>query len=431
MRKPAIATLAVMLISTRADANIYMPSFIQYVTAPLLWSIYLITLVFTIPVVLVIGFIEALVVRRYAKSASLLALTAQMAGLNALTSLVGVYALPTGTELWPGLLIAFIITVPLEAFLLGAFFRRALAPPSVARVLRISLWMNTASYALLTCVLVGLIYIPLIGQENRDIRAHLSGTLVMARLGRIVELNFNGRAPKLSPEQKLDVESAGDYQARDDRTVAATSPDGKLFRLVRSAQGWRAESRVVHSPAKTETIVGVSLDGALICCTVEGRWMVRDTRRNKCIYASRDRAPEWASAAFSPDGRFVVLRGAAHGASLVDLGPGRSSPLQNCGRGQFSPDSKLLAWVDGGAIRILNCATGRSRRLRVPGQVTSDGMAWSPDGKHIAYLGHPNPFTAQRWTPDVRVVSVRDGGSVTLYPRLFTAGAPCPMVWLR
>jgi uncharacterized Zn ribbon protein len=65
------------------------------------------------------------------------------------------------------------------------------------------------------------------------------------------------------------------------------------------------------------------------------------------------------------------------------------------------------------------------------GDYPSDGFAWSPDSHYIAYVGHPNENTAQHWMPDVRVVELSSGDSVTIYADLRTVGRPQMLIWLK
>lgn len=426
MTKKAIISTTMLLIliaPTPAWANVYIPSFVQFITAPLLWSIYVVTMAITLPVIFAIAFIEALVVKRYSKHASLWHLTTRLAAVNALTSLVGTVTMPTGTELWPGLLIAFVITVFLEAPLLYIQFRKVPLARSAGRMIRISFYMNAASYSVLAVVLAGLIYIPAIGAENRQIGEHARGRLILEHFDDIRELDLNKHPRLISDGQPLDFGDGWHCQSDGKGTVACGA---SLFRLVKSGSVWKRNDIGVSRPDYLEKVAGVSLDGRLLYCKIRGKWVVYDTTRRKrllVLHAEDD----YTSAVFSPDSRFIAAED-----EIIELGTGRVIG-SDCYRPTFSPDSRHAAWIDDKSLVLLDCPSGKSRRISIPGTAASPAsvVAWNPDGQYVAYLGHSNPYTAQRWTPDVRVVRVTGKGSATVHRRFFTAGAPSRLVWLR
>ena len=89
---------------------------------------------------------------------------------------------------------------------------------------------------------------------------------------------------------------------------------------------------------------------------------------------------------FSPDGRWLAYSGDPGGLYAVDtwqLG------LRFTGRGQFSPDSRLLAVDTGkGAIRLIDVERGREvARLEDPSQQAAFYHLFSPDGTCLVTLG--------------------------------------------
>lgn len=127
--------------------------------------------------------------------------------------------------------------------------------------------------------------------------------------------------------------------------------------------------------------------------------------------------------AVSHDGRYALL----FTSKIVEMGSGKETPLgKEALNGVFSPTENTLAVTDASGIMLYACETGEQRRLPIPGTVTSR-LAWSPDGKYIAYLGETAPGVNNRFRPDLRAVRVRDGKSVTIYSKIFTVGAP----WIR
>lgn len=411
-----------MMAPAPAFANVYVPSLVQFITAPLLWSLYVITLVVTLPIIFAIGFIEALVVRRYAKGASLWKLTGKLATINALTSLVGAVTMPTGTELWPGLVMAFGITVVLEGLLLRTLSKDVPVLARLRQGMRISFWMNAVSYSIIAVVLAGFIYIPVIGTEDHIINQHIHGRLIAEPFDTVLELDLDTNPRRVREQPALDFGDGWLCQSDGRETVACGA---NLFHLTRSGSSWTKRDIAIEKPNGAQKIVGVSLDGRLLCCEIKDKWMVYDSTKRKQVI-DIPTSDGFSRAVFSPDGRCV-----ATGTSIIQVQTGKVI-ASRCYLATFSPDSRFAAWVDESSLIVIDCSSGKSRRIGIPGSgLTPASTAWSPDSRFVAYFGHPNPFTAQYWSPDLRVVDVHTGRSATVYRRLFTCGRSGRMVWLR
>ncbi|MEA2293193.1 MAG: TolB protein [Solirubrobacteraceae bacterium] len=93
----------------------------------------------------------------------------------------------------------------------------------------------------------------------------------------------------------------------------------------------------------------------------------------------------------------------------ADLGTLRqitSTPDVAEGEPSWSPDDRRLAYVAGGAIRVLDLATGASVRLS-PDGVQDDEPAWSPAGDRIAFT------RSEGSTTHVYVMDARPGAPAT------------------
>jgi len=104
---------------------------------------------------------------------------------------------------------------------------------------------------------------------------------------------------------------------------------------------------------------------------------------------------------FSPDGRWLTHSG-YHG-GLYAVGTWEPG-LQFSGRGQFSPDSRLLAVEAGkGVIRLIDIATGRDlARLEDPNQDAALYFLFSPDGTRLVTLGKGREGGIHVW--DLRIL---------------------------
>lgn len=58
-------------------------------------------------------------------------------------------------------------------------------------------------------------------------------------------------------------------------------------------------------------------------------------------------------------------------------------------------------------------------------------LAWSPDGRFIAYMGSANKLMANNWYPDVRIVHIESGKACTVSRRIYTIGASEDLLWLE
>lgn len=147
MRRPhstfVIAALMLVVPST-AHANFWLPSFVRCITAPGPYTLFIIPAIVTIPTLLVISAVETWIVKRRLKNRQLAGLFVTLFVVNGVTSALGLLTMPTGTELWPGLPLCFVLTVIVEALLLALMFVRHRPRLSAREVFAISLRMNAA-----------------------------------------------------------------------------------------------------------------------------------------------------------------------------------------------------------------------------------------------------------------------------------------------
>ncbi|MCE5323746.1 DPP IV N-terminal domain-containing protein [bacterium] len=405
-------------------------------------------MIVTIPVLLVISGVEALVVRRYTKGRK-----TPFGGLviiNAVTSIFGTFFMPQGTELWPGLPICYVLTILSEGLILFVFSNRMRLPRSIRQSFVISAKMNTASYALLTAILLAVIYLPQIGNENPNIRRAVSGKLVMHEYRNDFQiLNISSSPPKLQDVVELglrtspldsDEKRIKNFLLLADGQIIGLMPH-KLLHLRYIDGSWQKD--YVNLPDGLSDPVGMSHDGGLICCTFRGRQVIYDLESKKKLQDLDKYMDGIDRAAFSFDNRYAALAHryevslgnnatqSAVKSILVDLETGSVTPLKDAWYFASCPVKAQVAWVIDNTIVVIDCSSRHKRTTRVPGSICSNCIAWSPDGCFIAYLGHPNPFTKDIWRPDARAVDVKTGKSTTFYRNIWTSGAPTRLFWME
>ena len=95
------------------------------------------------------------------------------------------------------------------------------------------------------------------------------------------------------------------------------------------------------------------------------------------------------SAAFSPDGRYIVTAGQDHTVRLWEFTPAAPARLLryegNASRFQFSPDGSLIAAMADDAVLVWR--PGQDTPVRLPsGNVVDSGFAFTPDGSRLLVL---------------------------------------------
>lgn len=427
-----LASLLMLLMPLAAHADIWIPSFVQCITSPLLSSFSVIALIVTIPVTLGVSALEALVVRKYAKGIQLSSIIWYLAIINIITSIFGTIMMPLGTELWPGLLVCFVLTVIAEGILLFAFADRLKLPRSIRQAFAISTKMNAVSYAVLAGTLAALVYLPRIGNESPIVRKAISGKLAMVSFGDSFQvLDLSSTPSGLSKEQTLGL-TPNEYLAGTGGQIVGLMPH-EIVKLRYTDRGWK--KHFVNLPPELSDPISLSQDGRLICCTFNDGQSIYDLKSRRMVRYLGRCMKKVSIAAFSFDNRFVAIADMSDTTSntvakLIDLKTGAVAPLKDAWGFTFNPTRNQLAWETDNCIIIYDCFSGLQKTLKVPGTIASR-IAWSPEGRFIAYLGHPNWFTAQNWRSDARAVDVKTGDSATLHRNIWTSGAPYTLFWLN
>jgi len=443
VRAVGIVAIGVALSGSQASANIYVPSFVQVLTAPLPYSLLGFALVGAVPVLLAITAIEARVVRYCLRASPLPGLFGQLLAINTATSILGYVFMPHGVEIWPGLVLAFAISAVAEGSLLIAINGRRRPEVPAHGFFLASLRMNSASYIVMAAVLACLVYLPVLGNEDRSIPRSLHGTLVLTRSSAsVLHIDLDRHPMLLSSEDEIELPEAGylaECVAGADGGLLGVTGKGGVVLLDRDRASWRVRRQISLLPSGE--CRGISPNGRYACCIRSERPELYDLQIRRTLAHIPLEAVEVDSAAVSIDGRYVAAEDRfdvklSHNSytggcrtSVFDTATRKTKSLGAVRGARMSPVAAVLAWDDDSGLVMLDLRNGHRRRIAVRGSISSE-IAWSPDGTHIAYVGHPNPFTAQGWNPDVRVVDVRTGKSVTIWSRLWTAGASPRLAWL-
>jgi WD40 repeat protein len=172
--------------------------------------------------------------------------------------------------------------------------------------------------------------------------------------------------------------------------VSARDLAWSLCRRWARCQRWQHEShgRRAYSVAYHPRSGAVASTGAV------GVIMLRDAAGKELRELSGEMGPLYA-VAFSPDGRWLAA-GGVNGVLLWNPSEGRAFTPQD-GHGRFccvafSPDSRTLAAGGGeidsaGEVRLWDTGTGRLRDRFRRHSKSVFGLAFHPDGKHLASAG--------------------------------------------
>lgn len=419
-----------LFIAARAQTNPYMPTFLEMITSPRgerpyngMYMVFAAPL--WLPVLLILGFVEALVIRRYVQGKSLLRLTGSLFIINFITSIVGFFSLPPNIAWQVALVIAFMQAVVLEGILLWAM--APLNTKSIPLNFAASLRINATSYAIIGIALLLMVIVPWIGTESESVLDDISGTIILEKQG-MIDLN-----------QKPYILQKDPGVMANGKWLAGVRPDGTSYsivthhddiELVRVSDG--KVLRSVDVSDKVSEIEGLSRDGRLVVCNYERSRVVFDLNRKKPVYTFAERSQAYYGT-FSHDNKYVVTYGST-GNWVVDLHkksirqiesvPGRMPPVA------FSPTAArvLFNHTRADCIIIYDCTKNSAKRIKIRGM--NQALAWSPDGKYIlGWSKHPSPVMIDREHVNIRVVSVDTQRTATVYSKLPEEGNR--VVWMR
>ena len=350
----------ISLATKPVSADLVFPSVVRCLSAAGPYSIFLLPMIITIPLLLTISFIEAYIVKKILKpQKKMRILTALLFLINAFTSAIGLLVMPNGTELFPGIILAYLFTTIIEAFCLVFVYPKGERKIDL-KLFKASAVMNGASYAFLCLLLITLIYLPAaMAPENLD-KTKLHGTLIA--------LNHNKPVAKIR-------------YAKSNQIETHTMPKYK--------------TKFINGRRYVECISDHAIIGTI---------------------PNRKYIGEWC---FSSDGKYYTNRLKDYSTAVAGkVGSEKQTEFHEITDMSFCPNSSKVALVVRNNLVIFDLATNKKRNLWMHGvEDLSHFIAWSPDGRYLAYEAVLSPFT--QWigevAPDaIRIISM-DGREMTAH----------------
>ncbi|MEN6371256.1 MAG: hypothetical protein ABFD64_04500 [Armatimonadota bacterium] len=376
MRKPAVllASLALFVsFSTPAFADLILPSVVKMLMAAGPCSLLLFPMIFTVPLLLCISLIEALIANRFLKR-GFGTLFIYLFVINALTSAIGLFTMPKD-NIWVTIPPIYLATAVIEGFLLLLVMKRG--ERKILTGLGVSAVMNAASYAFLSAVIAAAIYLPAASCRDNMPLSDLSGKLIL----------------EMHDQKDQTVELPGKYRQSDLSKCYGFDPD------LRYGVMNEGENRIIIDK-KTGKRLGQIKPGL----GFYGCWHFSGNGR---FYANR----VWKCARLGLDGGDLVVGDTITG--RIRAFPKPESQI-------FSPVDSRLAIIYRCSCTIYNPANGNTKTIGMPCMSSSEEIAWSPDGKYIAYLADMSPYNhdiGDSYMDAVRVISADGKKSVTVRRR--------------
>jgi len=184
----------------------------------------------------------------------------------------------------------------------------------------------------------------------------------------------------------------------------------------------------VNDPMTYLTAAHISSDGDRVALTARGRLFIAPVKGGRFVRASRKDSVRFRDAVFAPDGKSLLAlsdeSGELEWVRVPANGVGNDDALTKNGnilrfRGYPSPDGKWLAWDDNNRdLWVMNVATREMRKVS-ENREGIGGMAWSPDGRWLAYA-----MSAANTFQQLKIFSVETGRSVALTTDRTNSSAP-------
>ncbi|MBX3120468.1 MAG: PD40 domain-containing protein [Fimbriimonadaceae bacterium] len=189
--------------------------------------------------------------------------------------------------------------------------------------------------------------------------------------------------------------------------------------------------RWVTEPLAWTTAAHISPDGTKIVLTARGQVFVAPVKPGRIVEATRRKSVRYRDARFLADGKSLVALSDESGEvelwKLGILGEADFAPQQLTTDSKIlkwqsrpSPDGKWIAHTDKNKCLFLyNTATKANKKVDESEADDIGDLAWSPDGRYLAYVwGPPNTFG------QIRIYSVEEGKTHTVTTDRFNDSSP-------
>ncbi len=412
MRNRLLAVFALLFCAQlAAHANIYIPTLVDIIVAPTFWSMYVVTILVTGPILMAVAYIETLTIQRFLKVGTKKKLYAGLLTINIITSL---FRLPTNFNypmLWYSLAIAYILTIVFEALLLWGFLRVQLDITRARKAFKLSAIMNSVSYTVVAITLCSLIFIPRLFTESYGVKKRASGRIITCgyNVNYVIDVR-TGHIQRITSNNK-DTFVLNNLKNTGHNILGCTA-DGEMILQLNGS-----------------VLTGEELAKAKL--SEEQRRLYSAQLNTEKLLANPDVFP-WTE--ISPDGKLITYENRNGGEpSLYNLVDKSTLPFPNLyGKLAFSPDgSKIAGYTnDCEHIMVYDITQKSFTQIRAMGGNASD-ITWSPDGKFIAHTGTANSFTRHNWYPSIRIAEIATGKSVTIYDNLMTSGQNIGLFWIE
>lgn len=438
-----------IFLPTPLFGNVIGPSFVDMICAPLpaTFGAGFIGALIAIPSLLVIVTIETLVVNRLSDADMFWRLFRWLLLANAVSSCFGLFidirAPGSIYPAWWGFILAYLLSALVESPLIWWPLRQKRLAYHTA--LKYSFIANAASYAFLTVAALALTAIPMYQSDPTNLREELQGQIFVYH-HRHALTRFDGfpsvrRTEIVTDDQPYTHGFCGSSSGR----MFLVDGQFRAWELDRVGDQWRTASEPTSLPGR---LLAVGADGETLVCGAANAIILCNKHGVIKTVATKEKGLP-VRAALSHDSRYLAYTVMEPGVSsmqaisesgwpaegtmatmppqflqdygtlfLLDISTGTSSELvgtlnENCIG--FHPSKNLLAiggvhypdtWI--GTLSIINVETLSTKVIVTGGdQHAVSDLAWSPDGKFLAFLrSHgPHGFVARGFDASLWVVS--------------------------
>ena len=426
MRLVLVLLFLLLLLPCAAYANMFVPILTQMIACPLDWP----GLFIAIPLILIINILETLVINKHNLKGSFKDTFFGVLKINLITFLLSGFV-SDEKHIWLSLAFSFILTIIVEALLVERMLQQQFEIGDFGSALTLSIKMNTASYALMTLIMLGLIYIPALGADQPEVLAKAHGQL-------LVNPSFEARVIDLNTRQLINDE--GDtfntplmhlqcFAVGNNRSLfcvtPAESPVGAVDIWLAWISGKQWDFKLLGEVKSVTQTKAISRDGRLLLCRMAGNWVIYDWKNHTKKKLPRQWEDIW-NASFSGDNKYLIVD-----EYVFNLSTGKARQLEDIPPWfSVSPYEHKLMWQSGDHnINIYDYEHNKRRSLSVKGEVRSK-IALSPDGRLIAYTCEKGSHYHYRG-PEIRITDIRTGASAAVYGDPHTLGSSDTVIWIK